>query len=234
MIRATMKVYWVLMCCLLYALISCGGTESEDGTAPQKPPQPGQTDNGFNYLFKENTGSYEIYRIPAIVKAKTGTVLAFAEARKKRSNGDSGDIDMVLKRSGDGGKTWGSLITIWNDGLNTCGNPVPIVDQVSGRIHLLMTWNQGEDKWGVLVKGTGVDTRRPYYTYSDDDGKTWAAPVEITASVKNANWDWYATGPVHGIQMQAGAHKGRLVAPCYYTIRTGGGLYPVLPCDLFG
>ena len=89
----------------------------------------------------------------------------------------------------DNGKTWSKQITIWNDGQNTCGNPVPIVDD-RGRIHLLMTWNFQTDKWGAITNGTGEDSRRPYYTYSDDDGITWAQPVEITSSVKKEKWDY--------------------------------------------
>lgn len=175
----------------------------------------------FNYIYNQGTDGFELYRIPAIVKSKSNTLLAFAEARKARSNGDSGDIDIVVKRSSDNGKTWSKQITIWNDGQNTCGNPVPIVDD-RGRIHLLMTWNFQTDKWGAITNGTGEDSRRPYYTYSDDDGITWAQPVEITSSVKKEKWDWYATGPCHGIQIQKGIHKGRLVAPNYFTTRESG------------
>ena len=49
-----------------------------------------------------------------------------------------------------------------------------------------------------------------------------AQPVEITSSVKKEKWDWYATGPCHGIQIQKGIHKGRLVAPNYFTTRESG------------
>lgn len=176
----------------------------------------------FNYIFKQGEAGFEAYRIPAIVKSTSGTLLAFAEARKKRSNGDAGDIDMVLKRSENNGKTWSNMITVWDDDVNTCGNPTPIVDEQTGRIHLLMTWNLGEDKWGAIVNGRSKNTRRPYYTFSDDDGKTWSKPVDITTSVKDASWDWYATGPVHGIQVKSGAYKGRLIAPSYFTIREEG------------
>src|SRR5690606_9994976 len=151
--------------------------------------------------YAEGTYGYEVYRIPAIVRTKKGTLLAFAEARKKKSNGDSGDIDMVVKRSENNGQTWSYMTTIWDDGANTCGNPVPIVDEETGQIHLLMSWNSGADTWGTPTGGTGKDTRRPYYTSSSGGGKTWSTPVEITSSVKKAHWAWYATGPVHGIQL---------------------------------
>ena len=50
----------------------------------------------------------QCYRIPAIVKTTKGTLLAFAEARKNGC-GDAGDIDLVVKRSEDGGKTWSGM-----------------------------------------------------------------------------------------------------------------------------
>ena len=53
-------------------------------------------------------------------------------------------------------------------------------------------------------------------------GGNRAQPVEITSSVKKEKWDWYATGPCHGIQIQKGIHKGRLVAPNYFTTRESG------------
>src|SRR5690606_22809056 len=180
----------VLLFCLTssFALIAC---KADDPAKPiTKPGDNGGDDdddspaNSFNYIYKENTGGFQVYRIPAIVTANSGRLLAFAEARKLRSGGDSGDIDMVVKLSDDNGKTWGSMITIWDEGLNTCGNPVPIVDEVTGKIHLLLTWNNGADDWGTLTNGTGEDTRRVYYTSSDDEGATWSTPKEITESVK--------------------------------------------------
>lgn len=201
-------------------LIACGG-KMENVLSPDPPPGtnplPSQP-TGFDYVFEQGTFGYEVYRIPAIVKTKGNILLAFAEARKLRSNGDSGDIDMVVKRSADNGKTWSEQIMIWNDGQNTCGNPVPIVDD-KGRVHLLMTWNHKDDKWSALVNGKGNDTRRPYYVYSDDEGKTWSTPTEITESIKNVNWDWYGTGPSHGIQIKNGKYKNRLISPNYFTVR---------------
>lgn len=219
-----MKTYKIITCIFLFISMftqACQKDDETQGNPTPVPPEEEVPSSEFNYIYNQGTDGFELYRIPAIVKSKSNTLLAFAEARKARSNGDSGDIDLVVKRSSDNGKTWSKQITIWNDGQNTCGNPVPIVDD-RGRIHLLMTWNFQTDKWGAITNGTGEDSRRPYYTYSDDDGITWAQPVEITSSVKKEKWDWYATGPCHGIQIQKGIHKGRLVAPNYFTTRESG------------
>ena len=219
-----MKTYKIITCVFLFTSMftqACQKDDETQGNPTPVPPEEEVPSSEFNYIYNQGTDGFELYRIPAIVKSKSNTLLAFAEARKARSNGDSGDIDLVVKRSSDNGKTWSKQITIWNDGQNTCGNPVPIVDD-RGRIHLLMTWNFQTDPWGAITNGTGEDSRRPYYTYSDDDGITWAQPVEITSSVKKEKWDWYATGPCHGIQIQKGIHKGRLVAPNYFTTRESG------------
>lgn len=219
-----MKTYKIITCVFLFTSMftqACQKDDETQGNPTPVPPEEEVPSSEFNYIYNQGTDGFELYRIPAIVKSKSNTLLAFAEARKARSNGDSGDIDLVVKRSSDNGKTWSKQITIWNDGQNTCGNPVPIVDD-RGRIHLLMTWNFQTDKWGAITNGTGEDSRRPYYTYSDDDGITWAQSVEITSSVKKEKWDWYATGPCHGIQIQKGIHKGRLVAPNYFTTRESG------------
>lgn len=219
-----MKTYKIITCVFLFTSMftqACQKDDETQGNPTPVPPEEEVPSSEFNYIYNQGTDGFEVYRIPAIVKSKSNTLLAFAEARKARSNGDSGDIDLVVKRSSDNGKTWSKQITIWNDGQNTCGNPVPIVDD-RGRIHLLMTWNFQTDKWGAITNGTGEDSRRPYYTYSDDDGITWAQPVEITSSVKKEKRDWYATGPCHGIQIQKGIHKGRLVAPNYFTTRESG------------
>ena len=71
----------------------------------------------------------------------------------KKSCSDTGDVDLVYKKSYDNGKTWSSLKVIWDDGGNTCGNPSPVLDKKSGRISLLATWNRGEDKeWQIMIK----------------------------------------------------------------------------------
>src|SRR5690349_20202839 len=98
----------------------------------------------LNHLYKAGEDGYACFRIPAIVSSTKGTLLAFAEARRNNC-GDAGDIDIVVKRSSDNGKTWSNLAIVWSDSSNTCGNPAPVVDQKSGKIVLVSTWNLGTD-----------------------------------------------------------------------------------------
>lgn len=164
-------------------------------------------------LFTSGADGYHTYRIPALTVTTQGTVLAFCEGRKN-SRSDTGDIDLLLKRSSDHGQTWSEHQVIWDDAGNTCGNPCAVVDRATGTIWLLMTWNRGDDHEKDIIALKSKDTRRVFATHSTDDGHTWSAPKEITADVKMTNWTWYATGPGGGIQLERGVHKGRLVIPC--------------------
>ncbi|MEI5097568.1 sialidase family protein [Streptomyces sp. PmtG] len=160
-------------------------------------------------LFKApQDPGYTCFRIPAIVKTAKGTLLAFAEGRVNDCS-DAGDIDLVLKRSHDGGRTWGPMKVINKGGGDTHGNPTPIVDRETGRILLAETYNTGR------TDGKNCDVpcdRTPHMQYSDDDGETWSTPRDLSAEILPAHWNsWYATGPVHGIQLSRGRHKGRLV-----------------------
>lgn len=171
-----------------------------------------------NVPFRSGTEGYHTYRIPALVETTNGTLLAICEGRKTSSS-DAGDIDLVLKRSTDAGDTWGPLTLVQEEGGTaaiTIGNPAPVVDRRTGRVWLAFCRNNS----------------RVFVTWSDDDGQTWAERREITADVKLADWSWYATGPVHGIQLERGAHAGRLVLPCDH-ISTGSvwGSHAILSDD---
>lgn len=198
------NLYFVCLRCILVLVVLAGCKTASLNPQMVKPPE---------YLFESGKDGYKTFRIPAIVTSAKGTVLAFSEGRKDGAS-DTGDIDLVLKRSEDNGKTWSSLSVVWNDGDNVCGNPAPVVDKNTGAIYLLSTWNLGSDHESEIIKQTSKDTRRVFVIASTDDGKTWSAPVEITKAVKPENWTWYATGPCHGIQVLKGNKAGRLIIPC--------------------
>jgi len=160
-------------------------------------------------VFVSGEGGYHTYRIPSVLVTKKGTVLAFCEGRKK-SQSDTGDIDLVLRRSADGGAAWGPLEAVWDEAGNTCGNPCPVQDRETGTIWLLLTHNLGRDSEKQIIEEKSQGTRTVWVARSDDDGQTWSKPVEITQEVKRAGWTWFATGPGVGIQTR----KGALVVPC--------------------
>jgi len=160
-------------------------------------------------VFTAGQDGYHTYRIPAIVQTKKKTLLAFAEGRRQ-GRGDAGDIDLVLKRSRDGGRTWSPALTVADFGADTIGNPAPVVDRRNGFIWLLLTRNPGHVAEKNIAPGLTGNTRTVWVTHSENDGLTWAPPTDITAAVKRPEWTWYATGPVNGIQTKS----GRLVVAC--------------------
>jgi sialidase-1 len=164
-------------------------------------------------LFRGSLGGYDTYRIPAIIVAPGGAVLAFCEGRRESAS-DSGAIDILLRRSLDGGETFGPVEVIAADEDNTVGNPCPVVDRDTGVIWLLLTRNLGRDDEGAIIAGASEDTRRVWAMRSADDGATWSAPADITETAKAPDWTWYATGPGVGIQTRS----GRLVIPCDHSV----------------
>ncbi|MFL4904009.1 exo-alpha-sialidase [Streptomyces sp. MMS24-I2-30] len=157
-------------------------------------------------------GGYDTYRIPAVVETRAGTVLAFAEGRHDGA-GDSGAIDVVLRRSTDGGCSWGPLAVVAAGHGDTRGNPAPVVDPRTGAIVLLTSYNSGAVTEAQIVRGevTPEQSRRVFVQRSLDNGRSFSAPKEITADVKRADWRWYATGPGHAVALTRGPHAGRLV-----------------------
>lgn len=184
-------------------------------------------------VFEAKTGGYALYRIPGIVVTPAGTVLAYCEARRTGS-GDWDSIDVLLRRSTDGGKSWqparhianvsgpktqSSVIARKGAATNdvTYNNPVAIPDR-NGAIHFLFC----------------LEYMRCFYQRSDDHGVTWSTPVEITAAFDKfrPEYDWkvIATGPGHGIQLK----NGRLIVPVWLSTATGrGGHRPSVTSTIF-
>ncbi len=163
-------------------------------------------------VYVSGQDGYHTYRIPSIVRLADGTLLAIAEGRKA-GGGDAGDIDLLVKRSSDAGRTWSKAGVIWDDAGNTCGNPCTVVDRDTGTVWLFASHNIGSDHEPEIIHKRAKGTRTVWAIHSDDNGLTWSKPANLTATLKPPSWGWYATGPGIGIQMEHGPHKGRLVIP---------------------
>ena len=161
---------------------------------------------------------YGLFRIPVSLTAADGTVLAICEGRSE-TGADYGNVDLVLRRSTDNGKTWEPLQVIWDDGMNTCGNPTPVLDRDTGRIWMVACHSLEKDTQTVLQTGSPEGRRTLWTFYSDDHGKTWSKPTEISDQILDPAWRWYATGPGVGIQLQ----DGRLVIPATRNKGSDGG-----------
>ena len=254
-----------------------------------------------------NKDGINTYRIPALLKTDKGTLIGGADERRLHFS-DWGDIGMVVRRSQDGGVTWGDRITISNIRDNpeardkTAPSPlnidmVLVQDPETKRIFsvydmfpegkavfgmpakpekayerigdktyqiLYKTGEKGyytirengevynsknqktdyhvvvnpkklgySDK-GDLYKGKDLigniyfaqSTKNPFrvantsylwMSYSDDDGKTWSAPKDITPGIRQDWMKFLGTGPGTGIVLRTGTHKGRILVPAYTT-----------------
>ncbi len=200
-------------CAWTLALVASSGVIA--GHQRQPPvPEPRYTD-----VYRSNEGGYHTFRIPSVIATRNGTLLAFAEARRMGA-ADAGDIDLVVRRSRDGGASWSAIQIVGDNGPNTFGNPCPVLDAKTGVLWLLATQNLGTDREKDIIAGTSAASRTVWAMKTDDAGMTWSTPVEITASVKQADWTWYATGPGVGIQTR----DGRLVIPANHA-EAGSGVH---------
>ncbi|MFF4396746.1 exo-alpha-sialidase [Streptomyces sp. NPDC001480] len=174
--------------------------------------------------YVSGEGGYDTYRIPAVVATRTGTLLAFAEGRHSGA-GDTGDIDVVLRRSTDGGCTWGPLAVVAAGDGDTRGNPAPVVDPRTGAIVLLTSYNSGAVTEAQIMRGevTAEQGRRVFVQRSRDDGRHFTRPRDITDEVKPRGWRWYATGPGHAVALTRGPHAGRLVVPANHSAAPPAG-----------
>jgi sialidase-1 len=160
-------------------------------------------------VFTKGADGYFIYRIPSLIAAQDGTLLAFCEGRKTSAS-DDGDNDLVLRRSRDGGRTWLPLQLVHEEGgdaVITIGNPCAVVDQSTGVVWLAMNRKNGR----VLI------------SHSNDHGATWSEVKDITDQASKPNWGWYALGPGVGIQIERGPNRGRLVIPANHRLTKDRG-----------
>ena len=182
-------------------------------------------------VFPAGLNGIARYRIPGIVVTPKGTVLAYAEARRNNSS-DWGEIEIHLRRSTDGGRTWQPARHIAHHGARlegnphkgdagakeqTVNNPVAIVDRETGAIEMLYCINYA----------------RCFSMRSTDDGLTWSEPLDITGIFEpfRSKYDWkvIATGPGHGIQIKS----GRLVVPVWIAFGKTGDHAPSAAATIF-
>ena len=163
---------------------------------------------------------YHSFRIPSLVRTASGSLLAFAEGRVA-TNHDYGNINVVYKRSTDGGATWSGLRQVVGATQATWGNPTAVVDQATGTIWMAMSWcppGYGQASDTDTTPITEWDQRKVFLSNSTDDGLTWTTPVDMTETLKpktrgdGAAWVHDAVGPGVGIQTST----GRLVIPAWH------------------
>jgi len=175
-------------------------------------------------LFCAGDDGYVLYHIPGITVTARGTVLAWAEARRSRS--DWAAIDILLRRSTDQGRTWSPAKKIADVPGPKTKNPV--ATHLKGVKETDTTYNNPvliPLRDGRVVFVFCLEYCRCFVAQSNDDGITWSEPREITDVFATFQgqyaWKVLATGPDHGIQLST----GRLLIPVWLSTATGGNAH---------
>ena len=132
-------------------------------------------------VFTAGENGYGSIRIPAIVAAKDGTLLAFAEGRTTLKS-DQANNKIILKRSGDGGKSWGAMQIVADFGNDSLNNPCAVVERKSGRVILVFQqYPSAIREFGKMDDGCESErTVHSFVSTSDDGGAVWSKPRDIT------------------------------------------------------
>ena len=166
----------------------------------------------------------DTYRIPGLATTTNGTLIAVYDVRHDNARDLQGNIDIGMSRSVDGGKTWEPMKIIldmktWGglpEEQNGVGDPCILVDRNTGTIWVAGLWAHGKPgKRVIQASEPGLDPSHSaqwVLVRSDDDGKTWSKPINITRQVKNPFWKIVFQGPGKGICMR----DGTLVFPAQY------------------
>ena len=159
------------------------------------------------------------YRIPGLATTNAGTLIGVYDIRRDGGGDLPGNIDVGMSRSTDGGQTWEPMKVIMDMGSDPrwrgdgIGDPAVLVDRNTGTIWVSATWSHGNRSW--RGSGPGLEpeeTGQWILVKSDDDGKSWSEPINITKQVKNPEWSFILQGPGKGITML----DGTIVFPAQY------------------
>ena len=164
------------------------------------------------------------FRIPGMVTTNNGTLLGVYDIRYNSSVDLQEMVDIGVSRSTDKGQTWEPMqvaMTFGETGglphaQNGVGDPSILVDEKTNTIWIVAAWTHGMGNgrawWNSMPGMTPDETAQLVLVKSEDDGKTWSEPINITSQVKDPSWYFLLQGPGRGITMQ----DGTLVFPIQF------------------
>lgn len=156
------------------------------------------------------------YRIPGLVTTNAGSLIGVYDVRWNSSVDLQERIDIGVSRSTDKGQTWEPMRIAMSfsdtDGLpsgqNGAGDPAVLVDENTGTVWAVAVWTHGMGNgraWTNSMPGMEpIETPQLMLVRSDDEGRTWSKPVNVTEQVKDPSWCFLLQGPGRGITMRDG------------------------------
>ncbi|MDG1072408.1 MAG: sialidase family protein, partial [Akkermansiaceae bacterium] len=194
---------------------------ADGSTATPNLPQNSQ--RLASLIHKRGDHHCHTFRIPGIARAKNGNLLAVADMRYNSRKDLQEHMDIGLRISKDGGKTWNPPTAIMDMGEhggkpqkeNGCSDPCILVDNNTGEIFVAACWTHGKPnthQWRGKGSEPGLDIHKStqfMVVRSTDHGVTWTTPENWTTKLKNPAWHLFAPAPGNGITLK----NGTLVMP---------------------
>ena len=179
----------------------------------QKEPVVRYAGIGIRHAGDDNAAAY---RIPGLATSNKGTLLGVYDVRYNNGADLQEYVNIGLSRSTDGGQTWEPMRIIMDFGeygglpkaQNGVGDPAILVDRVTGTIWVVAAWTHGMGNgraWHNSRQGMDIrHTAQLVLVKSEDDGRTWSEPINITSQLKDSSWYFLLQGPGSGITMEDG------------------------------
>lgn len=192
------------------------GVTMDNRTAPVKVVRKADTHYMGVGVRHAGDDGVAAYRIPGLATSNKGTLLGVYDVRHNNSADLQEYVEIGLSRSTDGGQTWEKMRIPMSfgehEGLpkaqNGVGDPAILVDRKTSTIWIIAAWTHGMGNgraWWNSQPGMDMHhTAQLMLVKSDDDGKTWSEPINITEQVKDPSWYFLLQGPGRGISMDDG------------------------------
>lgn len=166
-------------------------------------------------VFVNGEGGYAAFRIPSIVRALNGDLVAFAEGRVESASDSTATIRIVSKSSSDSGRTWGDLHIVARnvvDGVERAAmNASPVVDTVHGTGRIVLLFKKLEHSEWEIAQGRGV--MRTCCLFSDDHGRSWHGARDITGEVHRPYQPGYGAVSPDAARPENREHDWRIQVP---------------------
>jgi sialidase-1 len=196
------QIFAMLVIVLINSYLPCNSQDNKNKGSIESSREKGQYLRQDLFISGEN--NVHSYRIPSLIVTNSGSLVAVCDARVDKRNDPPNNVDLVMKKSSDGGRTWSKSKVIADfPGDDAASDPSMVVDKQTGTIWLAYDYDVPE--W----QGDYNRIVRIHLIKSDDEGINWSSPVELTYLTKGKNF-WLQNSPGVGLYTE-----GVIIFPMY-------------------